>query len=158
VCIDRGGVRLDALKLRLPPPMSTGMLRAVLLVPLSVSVPPAMAHGALAIGAPENVAQDGLAMGVAWDMPDASTARAQALSHCRNFERAPAKTRNLCKVVNTFSRACVSVALDPQTENGAWGWGVASTLPEAEKIALRECRYTLMQFCFLVIRDCDTTP
>ena len=46
-------------------------------------------------------------------------AQAEALKRCRGYRDAPQSTKDLCKVVETFSKTCLAVAWDP--DNGTTG-------------------------------------
>lgn len=118
----------------------------------------ARGYGALAIGLPEDVAEDGIAIGVSWNMPTPDTARSQALEQCLDFKTAPAKTRALCQVVRTYSRQCISVATDPEPGTEGWGWAVADSTSAAEMRSLRWCRSTMLQFCVITVAGCDASP
>ena len=135
---------------------ATGVLLLLALETLSPRL--VWGHGALAIGLPDDVAQDGLAIGVSWDMPTPDAARSQALQQCLDFKIAPEKTRALCRVIRTYRRQCVSIATDPEPGMAGWGWAIADTIGDADARALRLCRTTLLQFCLIAVAGCDTRP
>ena len=118
--------------------------------------------GAIAVGASTNIVADGLAIGYANDEANAETANALALKNCRSFPEAPQRTRDLCRVVHTFQRQCVSVALDPKDGTPGWGWAVAATSREADEQSMRMCRSTAGRdregFCEVVRSQCDVKP
>ena len=118
--------------------------------------------GAIAVGASANIVADGLAIGYANDEPNADTANALALKNCRSFPDAPQRTRDLCRVVHTFQRQCVSVALDPKDGTPGWGWAVAATSREADEQSMRMCRSTAGReregFCEVMRSQCDVKP
>jgi hypothetical protein len=117
----------------------------------------ALSHGALAIGVPDSVIRDGIALGYSWNAPNRSVAEADALNSCRTFDTASSDTRALCRVVTTYRHACLSIALDEQG-GGGWGWAVRTSVFEAEGQALRACRSTLQKICVVAITQCDSIP
>lgn len=114
------------------------------------------AHGALAIGVPESVALDGLAMGFSWNKPTPDLASVDALRSCLDLKTAPAKARALCRVVSNFSRQCISIASDPG--GAGWGWAVALTIRDAQAKALGSCVPTASRSCVIAATHCDTSP
>jgi hypothetical protein len=123
---------------------------------------PAAAHGALAIGLPSNVAKDGVAIGFSYNYESRDTAEARALKECLSFMDAPPSTRALCKVIESFSRQCVAIALDPDAGTPGVGWAIAAALQSAEGSAMERCRDTAganrRAFCKLMMGHCDTKP
>lgn len=117
----------------------------------------AWGHGALAIGIPDSVANDGFAIGFSWNTPTADIARVDALRACLDLKTASANARGLCRVVTTFSRQCFSVATD-HAGGAGWGWAVGRTIVDAEMNALRSCKSTVRQSCLIAAARCDTTP
>jgi hypothetical protein len=111
--------------------------------------------GAVAVGVPASVRDDGIAMGIAWNLPTAEAAAAAAHRECTQFTLAPMKTRALCKVVRTFERQCASIASDPAPGGEEWGWAVADTAHAAEERALRSCKTSLLKFCVIAVTGCD---
>src|SRR5690349_3850162 len=72
----------------------------------------AAADGALAVGEPADVAQEGYAYGFALDEPDADAARAGAMRDCRTpTQGIDPRAQALCKVVQTFKNQCFAVAM-----------------------------------------------
>jgi hypothetical protein len=118
----------------------------------------ALGHGAISIGRLDAAVQDGIALGVAYDMRTEAEARAQSLQACKGVKNAPASARAMCNIVKTFRRQCVAIALDPDGAGESWGWATASTLADADKIALRGCRTSVTQFCVITVSGCDTQP
>lgn len=116
----------------------------------------APAHGAVAVGIPDSVANDGFSIGMATDAPTADMARVESLRACLDSKTAPAKARGLCRVVTTFSRQCVSIAHDPG--GAGWGWAVERTIAEAQTMALRSCKSTVSKSCVIAHTHCDRTP
>jgi hypothetical protein len=115
----------------------------------------AWAFGALALGVPQSIRDDGIAMGISWNMPTAQSAEREARRQCVEFHTAPEKTRALCKVIRTFDRKCVAIASDPGPGGEEWGWAVADSPSEAEKLALRSCKTSHLQFCIVAASGCD---
>jgi hypothetical protein len=126
------------------------LLAAVTLCPSS-----GWAFGALALGVPESVRDQGIAMGVSWNLPTAQSAESEARRQCADFHTAPAKTRALCKVVRTFERQCVAIASDPAPGGEDWGWAVANSASDAEARALRSCKTSHLHFCIIAASGCD---
>jgi hypothetical protein len=117
----------------------------------------AWAHGALAVGVPESIVKDGIAVGFAWNAPDGDIAQVESLKSCLNLKTASAKARVLCKVVSTFRHSCFSVALD-QPGGSGWGWAVERSVLQAEGKALRACNSTVQKICSIAFTQCDDTP
>jgi Domain of unknown function (DUF4189) len=114
------------------------------------------AHGALAIGIPENIALHGFSIGFAWDKPNADIARVDALRTCLDLQTATLQARGLCRVVTTFSRQCLSIANDPG--GSGWGWGVDPSGARAQSKALASCVSTVRKSCSIAATQCDKTP
>jgi hypothetical protein len=119
----------------------------------------AMADGAIAVGLPKDVAKQGVAIGTSWNYPNPEGANARALQECLSFMDAPPDTRKLCKVMQTFNRECVAVAIDPQAGTPGVGWAVAPAKSGAESSALQRCKNTAgagrQQFCKITVTHCD---
>lgn len=124
-------------------------------------MPGARADGALALALPDNVTKDGFSSGISWDYKTAEEANARALSECLAVEAAPAETRKLCKVIQTFRDQCVAVALDPEDGTPGVGWAVADTNTKAREIALKACEDTAGKDrqgkCEVTTEACDGT-
>src|SRR5260370_8604449 len=74
---------------------------------------PAVAEGALAIGLPNDVTKDGVALGWNTNSPTAAEARQKALAACRDVKNSTDAARSLCTIVGTFHNQCVAGAADP---------------------------------------------
>jgi hypothetical protein len=126
----------------------------IALVPAS-----AQADGAIAIGLPSDVAMHGVAVGTSWNYTSQEAARARALEECLSFPDASADTRKLCKVIQTFVRECVAIALDPDAGTPGFGWAVALPQSAAEDAAMQACRMTAgasrQKFCRVTTTRCD---
>src|SRR5437762_3041154 len=107
------------------------MIGAILVV-LAASPRFAAAEGALAVGLPDDVARDGVAIGMSYNYRDRAGAEERALKECRSFVDAPESTRTLCKIIETFSSQCLAVSLDPKAGTPGVGWAIAPSKEEAE--------------------------
>ncbi len=119
----------------------------------------ALADGALAVGVPPDVVQQGFAYGINVNSPDEDTARQRALQNCQSTTEAPDTAKKFCTVVTTFRNQCAVVSMDPKAGTPGVGWAVASGLDSAEKQALDNCRATAgpdrTQFCEKSASACD---
>ncbi len=117
------------------------------------------ADGALAVGLPSDVAKQGLAMGYALNYATSEAAQEAALKRCREFRDAPQGTRDLCKIVEKFSKRCVAVALDQDSGTTGLGWSVAKGQEAAEGGAMEKCAETAgrkrQEFCRVTLTTCD---
>ena len=100
----------------------------------------AQAAGAIAIGQPADVAQDGISMFIFVNASSASEARTKAVEGCKTVGSQTA--RSLCKVMATFNNQCAAEALDPKDGTPGFGWAIADTETEAKSMALANCRDT----------------
>jgi hypothetical protein len=120
---------------------------------------PSAAEGALAVGIPAHVEKQGAALGYATKHPTQKKAREVALKKCRTAMDAPATTRALCKVIETFKNKCVALAIDPKAGTPGVGWAVAADKEGAEKAALQKCIDTAGEsrrdFCKTTDSACD---
>jgi hypothetical protein len=121
----------------------------------------AHAFGALAIGETGNVAQDGIAMGTAWNGGSADEVNNLALSNCHKWkDRGAPKAAELCRVIATFHNECYAVSLDPKPGTPGAGWAIAADKPTAEQRAIAHCKLTAgsdrEQFCEVSESNCDT--
>jgi hypothetical protein len=96
--------------------------------------------GALAVGVPADVADEGFAYGWDVDAPNAAVARAKAMANCRNQKSRKAAAR--CQLVKIFKDECFAVAMDPRDGTAGVGWAVAPTQSEAQRQALAACHKT----------------
>ena len=87
---------------------------------------PAVAEGALAIGLPNDVTKDGIALGWNTNSPTAAEARQRALAGCRDVKNSTDAARSLCTIVGTFHNQCVAGAEDPDPGTPGVGWAVAA--------------------------------
>src|SRR5215510_9622082 len=119
----------------------------------------AAAHGALAIGLPQSVEHEGFAYGVTWDFPNVSEAAERAMKRCRE-ENVPAKEH--CRVLRSFARECVAIAMDPAPGTPGVGWGIGPTREAASATASKMCHDTggesRRAYCTVSNVECDTRP
>jgi len=101
---------------------------------------PAVAEGALAIGLPNDVTKDGIALGWNTNSPTAAEARQRALAGCRDVKNSTDAARSLCTIVDTFHNQCVAGAEDPDPGTPGVGWAVATDKKTAEQQALAMCQ------------------
>jgi hypothetical protein len=117
------------------------------------------AEGALAIGLPGDVANEGIAIGWVINSDSEGTAHERALRGCLDFKDAPANTRSLCRVIKIFRGECVAIAIDPEGGTPGVGWAVAISMQAAETDALAACARTAgaarQQFCRVTVLQCD---
>jgi Domain of unknown function (DUF4189) len=134
-------------------------LFALLFGCVMLSPNPGAAEGALAVGLPSHVEKQGVALGYATKHPTKEKARAVALDKCKTAMDAPASTRALCKVIQTFTDQCVALAIDPKAGTPGVGWGIAADKESAEKVALQMCIETAgpsrREFCKTTDSACD---
>lgn len=120
----------------------------------------ALAHGAIALGKPDDIEKGGLAMGTGYNYGTAEGAKLRALQECLAFSDAPLETRGLCKVIESFDRQCYAISLDPKEGTPGVGWAVAALKDGAEKIAVERCRETAgadrSAYCVVSLSGCDT--
>ena len=115
------------------------------------------AFGALAVGEPQNLA-DGFASGWSTGQNSEENARSRAYEQCRDKADAPESIRALCKVIQTFTNQCVTIALDIEAGATGTGYAVAPSKQEAEDRAMADCRATAgsrAQFCRVINGGCD---
>ena len=97
------------------------------------------AEAALAVGFPDDVAKQGLAVGWAINHASRKAAEAEALRRCRASKEPPQATRDLCRIVESFDDACVAVAADPEAGTTGIGWAVAKDQDTAREEAMEDC-------------------
>lgn len=120
----------------------------------------ARADGALAVGLPEEGAQEGFAYGFAtgWSPEEAEK---RALAECRKLRGSTSSTvRDLCHIVETFDRGCVAVAMDQENGTPGVGWGVGGDRTTAERAAITACHGTAGEgrrlFCKIDAFACES--
>ncbi len=97
----------------------------------------ARADGVLALGVPDDIAADGVAIGVAVRLTT-QLATDEALSQCKLAD-VKASTKALCAVVGHFVNQCASVAYNPADGTPGFGWAIEADLASAEAGALKSC-------------------
>lgn len=116
----------------------------------------ACAHGALAIGQTEDLAE-GYSIGIAVNSPDDMLAQRGALAWCRS--NGSPQTRAQCKVIEAFRNRCAAEANDPQPGTPGAGWGVGDDQKAAEAKAMEMCLATAGEgrrlFCRIAQVMCD---
>lgn len=134
--------------------LGLGVLAAVALHPDA-----GYADGALAVGQPADVANQGIAMGYALHFAKREEAQAEALKRCRGSKDAPQAARDLCKIVENFRDRCLAIALDPETGTTGVGWAVAKKQEQAEGLAMDKCAGSAgkkrRDFCRITTTRCD---
>lgn len=118
------------------------LLAAVALTSAVLFASPAFATGAIAVAEPNDVAKDGYSSGISYNFKTDAEAEDRALRECQNSQDAPPATRQLCKLIRTFSNQCVAVSLDPQAGTPGAGWAIADTLAGARREATQRCEDT----------------
>jgi hypothetical protein len=103
----------------------------------------------------ETAIQEGVAMGAAWNAASEDAARVFAMQQCLDSKTTPVKARAMCRVVNTFSRQCVSIVADQHPRGVGWGWAVHPDISVAESTAQRQCA---AQSCVTTVAGCDSSP
>jgi Domain of unknown function (DUF4189) len=140
-------------------PTGVSLAAACLLAALLLRPDAGRADAALAIGAPADVAKQGLAVGYALNYASREAAQAEALKRCREFRDAPEATRSLCRIVENFRNRCVAIALDPDAGTTGLGWAVDREQVVAEEIAMDRCLGTAGKgrrtFCRVTFTRCD---
>jgi len=126
---------------------------------LACTVGPAAADGALAVGAPADVAEEGYAYGFGVNLASAE-ASAKAMRDCSS--QSPGvdpRAQALCKIVQTFRDKCFAVAMDPKDATPGAGWAVADDKATAGRNALAKCMETAGEdrrsYCKVTHMDCD---
>jgi uncharacterized protein DUF4189 len=120
----------------------------------------AAADGALAVGEPADVAEEGYAYGFAINRASPDEASGMALRDCKTESPGVDKrAQAMCKVVQTFRDKCFAVAMDPKDATPGAGWAVADDKATAGRNALAKCMDTAgadrREFCKVTHSDCD---
>jgi len=101
-----------------------------------------MAAGAVAVGEPADISQDGVAIFTYVRAKNAGEAKEKAMAGCKSLPNASTTSKALCKIVATFENQCVAQALDPQSGTPGFGWALARNSAQAREQALSNCRDT----------------
>lgn len=125
------------------------MLRNLFIaIPLVVlSLLPARGEGALAVGIPDDGLSKGFSYGLHVNAEKIEDARKEALAACqehvkKNQEAAKEKKIKVlparCKIVESFKKSCIAVALDTK---GQWaGWAIFKDEKTARSRAIGRCK------------------
>jgi hypothetical protein len=90
----------------------------------------ALAAGAFAFGQGDT---HGWASGSAYNYKTPSEAQEAAMTRCRSRKEAG----SYCKIITTINGRCFAIAV--QESGNGYGWNMAATVPEAEKLAMDHC-------------------
>jgi hypothetical protein len=119
----------------------------------------ASAEGAIAIGQAGTAPHHEVAVGLSTDFPTARAARADALARCKASSGVKASTLRRCKVVQTFTKQCAAVAMDPKAGSSGFGFGIAKGRSQARSAAITQCSQTAgpgrANACKVLGTDCD---
>jgi Domain of unknown function (DUF4189) len=91
----------------------------------------AFAAGAFAFG--QKPGPTGWSSGSAYNRKTTEDAQSTALTRCQSRKEAG----DYCKVITTINGKCFAIAI--QESGNGYGWNTASTLPEAQQLALNRC-------------------
>jgi hypothetical protein len=103
---------------------------------------PCMAAGAVAVGQPADIAQDGVAIYTLVNSATTESAKDAALEGCKSLPSASGTSRSLCKIAATFENQCVAESIDPVSGTPGFGWAMATDSNTAREQALSNCRDT----------------
>lgn len=120
---------------------------------------PALAEGAIAVGAPPDVVHQGFAYGIEINAVDDATARQNAYDKCRTAPNSSDMAHNACTVVTGFHQQCAAVSMDPAAGTPGVGWAVAPLRAAAEQQAINNCMATAgadrQSYCVKSASFCD---
>lgn len=104
---------------------------------IAAAASPARADGALAVGIPDEGIQKGFAYAFKLNLA-ADDARKEALAACREAATKNKVPPGKCRIVESFKKGCLSVALD---KKGQWaGWAVAKDEKTSQTRAVGRCK------------------
>lgn len=116
------------------------------------------ATGAIAVGVPADVANDGAEFQVSFNFKTTAEAIERALSKCR---AGTSRATKQCKIMATFNNHCGAEAMDPKAGTPGFGWALAGSGQEAKDLAMANCRATAgpsrQGACEVVAIGCDGT-
>lgn len=102
-----------------------------------VAASPASGDGSLAVGIPDDGIHKGFAYAFKLNL-GADEARKEALAACREAATKNKVPPGKCRIVESFKKGCLSVALD---KKGQWaGWAVAKDEKTAQSRAVGRCK------------------
>jgi len=134
------------------------LFSAIGLVSIVSQTAPAFPFGALAVGATDDVARDGIAIGRANNYPTQAEADRAALEKCKAFRAQKAAAQ--CRLVGGLSDGqCLAISLDPEDGTPGAGWAIASDKSAAESRAVANCRKAAgagrQQYCVVSLSRCE---
>ena len=107
----------------------------------------ASAAGAFAFG--QKPSPTGWSSGSAYNHKTPEDAQSAALSRCRSREEAG----SYCKIIATINGRCFAIAV--QEQSNGYGWNMAESRPEAERLAMNRCS-AYGKSCTIRESFCDT--
>jgi hypothetical protein len=107
----------------------------------------AIAAGALAFG--QNFGTHAWSSGYAFNYATPAEAQKSAMAHCRSRPAAG----SYCKVIATINGRCLAIAV--QDGGNGYGWNTASSIPQAQKLAMGSCE-VYGKSCSVRDSFCDT--
>lgn len=120
----------------------------------------ASAEGALAVGLPSDVSNQGFAFGMSANAPNTDRATQAAMDLCQTAKGASDPARAVCRVVRVLHRQCAVVAMDPQKGTPGVGWAVGPNVKSAQDQAIKNCYATAgadrQSYCVVSGSICDT--
>lgn len=136
--------------------LSIVVLAAISMAAFTLSV---RGEGALAVAIPDGGLSKGFSYGFHVGAGNPEDARKEALLACQEAVKTNQEARKKakaaparCKVVESFKKSCVAVALDAK---GQWaGWAVAKDEKTARTRALGRCKVGGIS-CAVAEHDCD---
>jgi hypothetical protein len=121
---------------------------AALLPPLmAAGAGMALAAGAYAFG--QKPGPTGWSGGSAYNYATAEDAQESAMSRCRSRKEAG----EYCKIIANINGRCFAIAV--QESSNGYGWNMAATAPEAERLAMERCE-KWGKSCAMRDSFCDT--
>jgi hypothetical protein len=134
--------------------LATGLLALTALAPQ-----PSRAMSAFAVGVPDDVATDGVALGEGHNYSSRDQAESRAINECRANKDSSDAVHALCKIIDHFDNRCLATSLDPKAGTPGWGWAIADTARQANDQALEMCRQSAggdrAPYCVVSQSVCD---
>jgi hypothetical protein len=134
--------------------LATGLLALTALAPQ-----PSWAMSAFAVGVPDDVATDGVALGEGHNYSSRDQAESRAINECRANKDSSDAVHALCKIIDHFDNRCLATSLDPKAGTPGWGWAIADTARQANDQALEMCRQSAggdrAPYCVVSQSVCD---
>ena len=137
-----------------------GSVFATALLALTALAPqPSRAMSAFAVGVPDDVARDGVALGEGHNFTNRDEAESRALNECRTNKDSSDAVHALCRIIDHFDNRCLATSLDPKAGTPGWGWAIADTARQANDRALDICRQSAggdrAPYCIVSQSVCD---